>query len=107
MSTVLPFGSNTLTVYSYESFSYTLSNPNSNLYTLSLSNSAGILPGYISNYGNAFVVFSSPSNTMQAGTQAFVVSAVDASGTIVQSSSNTVSVINGRLGGPPDDHGDP
>ena len=97
MSTVLPFGSNTLTVYSYESFSYTLSNPNSNLYTLSLSNSAGILPGYISNYGNAFVVFSSASNTMQAGTQAFVVSAVDASGTIVQSSSNTVSVQAGRL----------
>jgi hypothetical protein len=97
MSTVLPFGSNTLTVYSYESFSYTLSNPNSNLYTLSLSNSAGILPGYISNYGNAFVVFSSASNTMQAGTQAFVVSAVDASGTVVQSSSNTVSVQAGRL----------
>jgi hypothetical protein len=34
---------------------------------------------------------------MQAGTQAFVVSALDASGTVVQSSSNTVSVQAGRL----------
>lgn len=97
MSTVLPFTNNTLTVYSYESFSYTLSNPNSNLYTLSISNSAGILPGYLSNYGNAFVIFSASSNTMQASTQSFVVSALNASGTVVQTSSNIVSVQSGRL----------
>lgn len=100
MSVVLPFGSNSLTVYSYESFSYTLSNPNSNLYTLSVSNSAGILPGYLSNYGNAFVVFSATSNTMQASTQSFVISALDASGTVIQTSSNLVTVQAGRLTDP-------
>lgn len=96
MSVVLPFGSNALTVYSYEPFSYTVSNPNSNLYTLSLSNSAGILPGYLSNYGNAFVVFSATSNAMQAGTQSFVVSALDASG-VVAVSSNVVTIAAGRF----------
>jgi hypothetical protein len=84
-------------VYSYEPFSYTLSNPNSNLYTLTLSNSAGILPGYLSNYGNAFVVFSATSNAMPVSTQAFVVSAVDTAGTVVQSSSNIVTVLAGRF----------
>jgi hypothetical protein len=84
-------------VYSYEPFSYTLSNPNSNLYTLSLSNSAGILPGYLSNYGNAFVVFSATSNAMQGGTQSFVLSAFDASGVVAQVSSNIVTIAPGRF----------
>jgi hypothetical protein len=90
MSTILPFGSNTLTTYIYESFSYTISNPAPGTYTLTTSNTPGIPPGYLVNNGSN-VVFATTSNGMSTGVQVFTVTARDVCGTAVAVSSNTVN----------------
>ena len=94
MSTPLSFGSNTLTTYVYEPFSYTITNPDPGTYTLDFSKSSGIPNGYIVNYGSN-VVFSTPSNGMSTGAQSFTVTAT--SGSTVLTSSNKVNVNAGRF----------
>ena len=95
MSTILPFGSNTIPIYVYESFSYTISNPAPGTYTLTTSNTPGIPPGYLVNNGSN-VVFATSSNGMSIGTEVFTVTARDGSN-IVGVSSNTVTVGAGRF----------
>ena len=94
MTTILPFGSNSVPTFIYESFSYTISNPGS--FTLTASNTPGIPPGYLVNNGSN-VVFSALSNVMNVGTEVFSVTARDASGNVVATSTNTVSVGAGRF----------
>ena len=99
MSTELPFGSNTINTYVYESFSYTISNPNPSLYTLSTTNTPGILPGYLTNNGSN-VIFAGISNAMSAGTESFTVTATDGGGNIAGVSSNVVKINVGRFTDP-------
>ena len=96
MSTVLQFVNNTLATFVYEPFSYTISNPSPGTYTLTTSNSSGIPPGYLVNNGSN-VVFSASSNGMGVGTENFTVTARDASGTTIATSSNRVNIGAGRF----------
>jgi hypothetical protein len=94
MSIEKPFANNTLATFVYEPFSYTISNPAS--YTLTTSNvTSGITPGYIVNDGTE-VIFSSPSNGMQVGTEIFTITAKSGD-TVVAVSSNTVTIGAGRF----------
>lgn len=93
MSIPLPFGNNNITVYSYESFSYTISNPDSNLYTLSTTKSSGIPPSYLTNNANQSITFAATSNAMFPGNQTFTVSADPSGGTSV----NSVTIAAGRF----------
>jgi len=93
MSTVLPFATNTLATFIYEPFSYTISNPGA--YTLTVSNTSGIPPGYLVNNASN-VVFSTASNGMGVGTEVFVVTAKSGD-TVVATSSNTVTIGAGRF----------
>ena len=97
MSTVLPFGNNNIIVYSYEPFSYTISNPNVPLYTLSTSNSSGIPPTYLTIDASRAVIFATSNNVMTPGTQQFTVSALDASLSVVAASTNNVTINPGRF----------
>lgn len=99
MSTELPFGGNTINTYVYESFSYTISNPNPSLYTLTTSTTPGILPGYLTNNGSN-VVFAASSNAMSPGTESFTVVAVDGGGNTAGVSSNVVKINVGRFTDP-------
>lgn len=96
MSTLLPFGTNTIPTFVYEPFSYTISNPSPGTYTLTTSNTSGIPPGYLVNNGSN-VLFATSSNGMNVGTEVFTVTARDASGTIVATSSNNVTIGAGRF----------
>ena len=93
MSIDLSFANNTLATYVYEPFSYTISNPGS--YTITISNSSGIPPGYLVNNGTE-VIFSTSSNAMGVGTESFTLTASQG-GTVVATSSNTVNVNAGRF----------
>lgn len=90
MSTTLPFGSNTLTTYQYEPFSYTITNPPGSS-TLAIGSSAGIPSSYFS-IVSTNAVFSTSSNGLATGISTFTV--VDSSGNV---SSNTVNVNAGRF----------
>jgi hypothetical protein len=97
MSTIKPFGSNTLPTFVYEPFSYTISNPLPGTYTLTTSNvTSGIPPGYIVNNGSN-VVFSTSSNGLGVGTEIFTITAKDPSGITIATSSNTVTIGAGRF----------
>lgn len=99
MSTELPFSNNTIQVYAYEGFSYTISNPNPSTYTLqTVSNSSGFganpSPIYFTKNDNDSYTFSVSdlSNNLTAGTsEAFLLQANGVS------SSNTVIVNAGRF----------
>lgn len=93
MSIEKPFANNTLATFIYEPFSYTISNPGS--YTLTTSNTPGIPPGYIVNNGSE-VIFSTPSNGMNSGSEVFVITAKSGD-TVVGTSSNTVTIGAGRF----------
>ena len=94
MTTVLPFGSNTITTFAYESFSYTISNPGP--YTLTISNTPGLQSGYLTNNGSN-VVFATSSNALPiGGTEVFAITA-SSGGTTVGTSVNTVSIKAGRF----------
>lgn len=100
MSTLLPIpGSNAITTYVYEAFSYTISNPAPGTYTLTTSNTPGIPPGYLVNNGSN-VVFATSSNGMSVGTEVFTVTAKDVLGTTIAVSSNTVGISAGRFTDP-------
>ena len=99
MSTELPFSNNTIQVYAYEGFSYTISNPNPSLYTLqTVSNTTGFgpspSPAYFTKNGNDSYTFavSDLSNKLTAGT--FETFVLQANGL---TSSNTVNIGPGRF----------
>ena len=97
MSTILPgFGSNTISTFLYEAFSYTISNPLPGTYTLTTSNTPGIPSSYLTNNGSN-VVFATTANGMNIGTELFTVTARDASLNAVATSSNTVTIGAGRF----------
>jgi hypothetical protein len=103
MTTILPFGNNTIAVYTYEQFSYTISNPNTGVYTLQTPSNTpglGIVPSsFIVLNGNTDYVFSStgPSNTLTSGTtESFYLPITDLSGNVF-TSSNIVNINPGRV----------
>ena len=103
MTTILPVGNNVIGVYTYEQFSYTISNPNTGVYTLQTPSNTpglGIVPSpFIVKNGNTDYVFSStgPSNTLTSGTtETFYLPITDLSGN-VSISSNFVNISPGRF----------
>ena len=101
MTTVLPFSNNTIGVYAYEGFSYTISNPNPSLFTLqTVSNSSGFGASpsalYFTKNGNTsytFAVTDSSTNLTAGRTESFVLTL--SGSTLI--SSNTVNVGPGRF----------
>jgi hypothetical protein len=96
MTTVLPFSNNTIQVYAYEGFNYTISNVAG--YTLQPVSSGGLNAFYFTQVDNSSYIFSSSdlSNNLTAGTvQSFVLTTV--SGTDILTSSNTVNINAGRF----------
>ena len=101
MTTVLPFSNNVINVYAYEGFSYTISNPNSSLFTLqTVSNSSGFGSSpsalYFTKNGNTSYTFaiSDLSNNLTAGrTETFLLTLTGSTLT----SSNIVTVNPGRF----------
>jgi hypothetical protein len=101
MTTVLPFANNTIQVFAYEGFDYTLSNPNPSLTLQTVSNTPGLDPKevYFTKNGNTSYKFavSDTSSTLTAGTtETFTLNVVDGGG-VVYRSSNTVSIGPGRF----------
>jgi len=101
MTTVLPFSNNTIGVFAYEGFSYTISNPNPSLFTLqTVSNSSGFGASpsalYFTKNGNTsytFAVTDLSTNLTAGRTENFVLTV--SGSTII--SSNTVNVGPGRF----------
>ena len=102
MTTVLPFSNNTIGVFAYEGFSYTISNPNPSLFTLqTVSNSSGFGSSpsalyFTKNANNSYTfAVSDLSTNLTAGrTETFVLTV---SGSTVLTSSNTVNISPGRF----------
>lgn len=92
MTTVLPFSNNSITVYKYEPFSYTISNSNYPPTEPTVTVSTGIPPSLVVN-NNSNVVFSSVGgyNGSTSSNELIVVTVGTAS------SSNTVSINSGRF----------
>ena len=95
MTSNLPFGNNPISVYMFEPFSFTISNPNTILYTLSTTITSGIPPPYLTSDVSR-AVFATTSNGMLPGTQQFTVS-TNQGGNIVGTSTNTVTIGPGRF----------
>ena len=96
MSVELPFTNNSITAFTYEPFSYTISNPDAGLYTLSTTKTSGLPASYISNFGDS-IVFETLSNNMVVGTQSFTITATDGGGNTFATSTNTVTTQVGRF----------
>jgi hypothetical protein len=92
MTTVKPFGSNTLPTFQYEPFSYVIYSSNTPL--TKTSETTGILEGYLTIDASA-VLFRSTNNLMSVGTQSFTIT--DASSNV---SSNIVTIGAGRFRDP-------
>jgi hypothetical protein len=97
MSTVLPFGSNTIQVYAYEGFDYTISNPDPLSTLQTVSNSTGLNPTslYFTKNGDVSYQFSVSDlqNNLTAGTtEQFVLSLSSGSNSV-----NTVVINPGRF----------
>lgn len=97
MTTDLSFATNSLVVYSYEPFSYTISNPIGGSSTLSTAKTSGIPASYLTNNANVSVTFATTSNGMTPGTQQFTVSVLDPSLTTLAASTNNVTISPGRF----------
>jgi hypothetical protein len=98
MTTVKPFANNSLSVYSYEGFSFTISNPDTSKYSrLTTTQTSGIPPAYITKLDvSRAIEFSATSNGMVPGTQQFVITA-DSSTAPTLTSSNIVTINPGRF----------
>lgn len=102
MSTPLPFSNNLINVYAYEGFSYTISNPDLTYTLQTVSNSSGFGPSpsalYFTKNGNTsytFAITDSSTNLTAGRTESFVLQTI--SGSLIQTSSNTVKVNPGRF----------
>lgn len=102
MTTVLPFSNNAIGVYAYEGFSYTISNPDLTYTLQTVSNSSGFGPSpsalYFTKNGNlsyTFAITDTSTNLTAGTTENFVLQTV--SGSIIQTSSNTVTINPGRF----------
>ena len=101
MTTVLPFANNSISVFAYEGFDYTISNLSPSFTLQTVSNSTGLKPTslFFTKDGNDSYRFaiSDVSNTLTPGTtESFTLQTVDGSGN-VYTSSNTVSIAGGRF----------
>jgi hypothetical protein len=94
MSVVLPFTANSVTTFSYEPFSFTISNPGPGLYTMTASRTSGIPASYITLSSNA-VVFATSSNGMSIGTQQLSIVATSSTSTL--NASISISTSPGRF----------
>ena len=98
MTTVLPFANNSLTLYRYETFNYTLNNPNPGLYTLQLVEPSSSLVPYLTNNGTNVIFAASVFSAAPATGLLFTVNAVSiATGTIAFTSVNSVTIEAGRF----------
>jgi hypothetical protein len=98
MSTPLAFGTNNITVYSYESFSYKLSNYLGGTTRLVLSNRSSGIPASYLTINDSSATFATTSNGMTPGGQQFIINLTNASGTIISNTSTTnVTVAPGRF----------
>ena len=100
ISEELPFANNSIPVFAYEGFQYTISNPDLTYTLQTVSNSTGLNPTslYFTKNGNSNYVFAVPdtSNNLTPGTtESFLLSTV--SGSIILNSSNIVTVNPGRF----------
>lgn len=98
MSIPLSFGTNNVTVYSYEPFSYRLSNNIGGTTKLVLaSRTSGIPPSYLT-VDDVSATFSTSNNAMIPGNQQFVINLTNASGTVISNTSTTsVTIGPGRF----------
>lgn len=98
MTTVLQFANNSLTLYRYETFNYTLNNPNPGLYTLQLVEPSSSLVPYLTNNGTNVIFAASVFSAAPATGLSFTVNAVSiATGTIAFTSVNIVTIEAGRF----------
>ena len=97
MTTVLPFSNNLLNLFRYEIFDYTISNPNSSLYSLQFGTVSPQLVPYLVNNGSNVVFSSTVFSASPTSNLVFVVNAVTGGGTVALTSSNTVNIGNGRF----------
>lgn len=101
ISQELPFTNNTIQVFAYEGFQYTISNSNPTFTLQTVSNSSGLNPTslYFTKVDNSSYIFgvSDLSSTLTPSPNAenFVLTTV--SGTNIQTSSNTVFINPGRF----------
>lgn len=99
MSIPLPFANNTIPVFSYEGFSFTISNPGG-LTLQPVIPSAGLnATNYFTQDGNVsytFAITNVLNNLTPGSTENFVLSGIDASGVLIRSS-NVVSINPGRF----------
>jgi hypothetical protein len=95
----LSFTNNTIQVFAYEGFRYTISNPNPTFTLQTVSNSGALdpTPLYFTKVDNSSYIFGVPdtSNNLTAGTTGDFVLTV--SGTSIQTSSNSVVINPGRF----------
>lgn len=101
ISEELPFANNSISVFAYEGFQYTISNvPGYTLQTVS-GLTAGLTPPelYFTKNGNTSYTFgvSDASTTLTPSTRAETFTLTTVSGSIIQTSSNTVTINGGRF----------
>lgn len=97
MTSNLPFANNAISVFMYEPFSFTISNTAPSSHALTTTITSGIPSSYLTLDGSRSAIFAAGSNGMQQGTEQFTVSKVDASTTILATSTNTVTTGPGRF----------
>jgi hypothetical protein len=98
MTTVLEFTNNSLSLFRYETFNYTINNPNPVLYTLQFGTVSSELLSYLTNTGNSVIFAASVFSIAPTTGLSFVVNAVSiATGTIAFTSTNSVTVNAGRF----------
>ena len=97
MTTVLPFSNNVLNLFRYETFDYTINNPNSSLYSLQFGTVSPQLVPYLVNNGSNVVFSSTVFSATPTSNLVFVINAVTGGGTVALTSSNTVNIGNGRF----------
>jgi len=96
----LSFTNNTIQVFSYEGFQYTISNPLPAQTLQPVSNSAGLSALYFTKNGNTSYTFGISDEFMNLSgntTEFFVLRITDPSGNTLASSSNTVNIRPGRF----------
>lgn len=97
MTTVLNFVNNSLNLFRYETFDFTISNPNPSLYSLQFGTVSSQLVPYLVNNGSNVVFSSTVFSASPSSNLVFVINALDSNGTIALASSNAVTIGNGRF----------
>jgi hypothetical protein len=91
----LPFTNNTIQVYRYDTFSYTLTYPSA--YSLQLGTVTSALVPFVTNNGSNVVFAATVFPSTISSNELFVVNALDFDGNVLARSSNTVNIGAGRF----------